>query len=692
MLCLLLCGYTSMGQSTLSGGNPAQLTTIHNAPQRDTNLNKSNTDKWKGADARLTYEKLHTSRIYTTDTATHTFHRLPFLQPWKRDLGNLGSPALNLQFTPEYRVGPTLGYHAFDAYRFNVDSLGYYNTTRPYSVFSYRLGSRLEQVASLFHTQNIRPNWNFAVDYRKTNSPGFYRIQRVNHDNASFTTNYKSIDKHYILYLGMVYNKQQHDENGGVRNAADLDTSIYSDRRTVPTMFDSRYSLTRSAISNRQRDYTAMLQHSYVWGRTDTTYNADSTQYSYRLLPRFSITHRAEVSTEKHTYKDLTPDSLRYAGFFAYPFLNQGTGYYAAGGDSVFSEQQWFRVDNRLMLNGFLGSEGRQLKFSAGAGSRYDQFITTPTPNINPDSLPKIIYQQGYDRSSYLSNYIVAELKKEALNPGQWQYVANTQFYLTGRFAGNLSLHASLGKSVKFLEGYFEAGFTQRIHDAPYSYNIYGNQYTKYLYHFAKENVNLLYATIESPALKLSAGARNYLIGNYIYIDEQQKPAQYGIAFNVAQLWLRKMFRVGDFYLDNEAIYQQLPGSAPVNVPTLMGRHQLSYENDLFRHAIRMVAGVEVRYNTAYKPAAYSALLNRFYYQGTTSISNTPEVAVFLNFRIKRFRAFIMGDQLQKMFVPRNTVLFTGTRVTDYDGITYTPVYATPDATIRFGFAWALVN
>jgi hypothetical protein len=151
---------------------------INNAPQRDTNLNKSNTNKWNQQDARVTYERLSTARIFSTDTSLHTFHRRPFIQPWYRDLGNLGSPANNLLFTPDYRVGPTLGYHVFDIYRFNVDSLGYYNTSRPYSVFGYQLGSRLEQVASLFHTQNVRPNWNVAVDYRKTNSPGFYKLQR----------------------------------------------------------------------------------------------------------------------------------------------------------------------------------------------------------------------------------------------------------------------------------------------------------------------------------------------------------------------------------------------------------------------------------------------------------------------------------------------------------------------------------
>lgn len=689
-LVLLMCSFAALGQSTLSTGNPAQLTTIQNAPQRDTNLNKSNTNKWYTGDARVWYEKLGTARIFYPDTSIHTFHRRPYVQPWKRDLGNLGSPVYDLMFTPEYRVGPTLGYHVYDVYRFNVDSLGYYNTNRPYSVFGYNLGSRLEQVASLFHTQNIRPNWNVAVEYRKTNSPGAYLIQRNNHDNASFTTNYKSLDKHYAIYAAMVYNKEQHDENGGIENDADLSDEKHGDRKTIPVVYLSQYSPSklRSSITNVQRDFTALVQQSYTWGRTDTTYNADSTQYAYRLVPRFSITHKVEISTEKHTYNDLTPDSMRYDRYFAQSFL--GGGYYAPGADSVYSAQKWFWVDNKIMLNGYLGKIDRQLKFSAGIGNRYDRFRTEPIQVLLQDSLPKRVYVLGRDQASYINNYLTGEIKKEALNDGQWEYIANGQFFFTGEYAGDLNLNASLGKSLKKL-GMFTAGVGEQVQSAPYNYTFYGNAYATLLYSFGKESVTRLYATLESPQLKLSAGVRNYLVGNYIFLDQLQMPRQTGTPFNITQGWIRKMFRAGRFYLDNEIVAQQVQSGAPVNVPLFMGRHQLSFESPLFHSAIKVATGAEVRYNAPYKPAGYSAQLNRFYYQDERSIYNTPELSIFVNFRIKRFRAYIMGDQLQKMFVKTNTITFVG--APEYiGGVRILPVYAMPDAMLRFGFTWALIN
>ena len=681
ILCLLLCGKVAFSQSS----NLGQPSTINNTALKDTNANKSNTNKWKNEEAKIYYEKLNSSRAYTPDTSLHTFQRPPFTQPWYSDLGNLGSPVNNLLFTPEDRLGPSLGYHVFDVYRFNVDSLPFYSTTRPYSVFSYQLGSKLEQTAWISHTQNIRPNWNFAVEYHKTYSPGYYQIERNNQDNAYFSTNYKSLNKHYKLYAAMVYNKEQHDENGGIDSSLLLDPT-YSDKSTLSAAYENQsYSITRSTVSNVQRDFTLLLQQSYTWGLTDTTYNADSTQYTYRLIPRFSITHKMEISTEKHTYKDLSPDSLRYTTLFTESFVNNGSGYYTTQTDSVVTQQKWFWIDNKVSLDGYLGKEGHQLKFSAGIGNRFDQFTSQPAPYTVHDSL-------GLDRTKIVSNYLEGELKKEATHPQEWEYGATAKFFFTGQDAGNFLLHILIGREFK--NSSFVAGFKEQLNSAPYSNTNYENQFAKLTYSFNKESVSQLYATLASSRLRLSGGVRSYVIGNYIYINENETPTQYNIPFTINQAWIRKVFKVGNFYLDNEFVYQQEGVNAPVNVPALMGRHQLSYERSMFNHALKTAFGIEVHYNTAYHPAGYDAILNRFFYQNSAYISNAPVASVFINFRVKRFRAFIMGDQLQQIFV-RNTILYTATPAINFNatpGYNITPVYAAPDALIRFGFSWALMN
>jgi Putative porin len=694
LLLLLFCGRQARAQSNLNTGNPGQPTTIANAPQRDTNANKSNNNKWKDYQAAVTYQRLGSAQVYTPDASLHSFQHEPFAQyPWYQDMGNLGSPVNNLLFTPEPGVGPTLGYHVFDLYRYQVDSLNYYSTTRAYSDFTYHLGSKLEQIASIMHTQNVRPNWNVAVGYRKTSSPGYYKIQRNNHDNAWLTTNYLSLNKHYSFYGAVVYNKEQHDENGGVPIDSELLSPSYTDRRTVDVAYQNDlYSLTRSSVFNVQRDFAVMLRQAYTWGRLDTTYNKDSTQYTYHLIPRFSISDRMEISSEKHYFKDLTPDSLRYTTLFQQGFGSNGSSYYTAGEDSVFTQQKWLWFDNRIMLNGFLGREARQLKFSAGLGTRFDEFISTPVRTLRLDSLPDTVYTNGKDRNNYFSNYLAGEIKKEALQPGQWEYGANGLFYLTGAYAGDFDLHVLLGKQLKNI-GSFVAGFQQSLNDAPYSNTHYENTYTRLNWNFNKESVTDVYAAINVQWLKLTAGIKSYVIDNYIYINQNELPAQYTIPLTLTQAWLRKTFHIGCFYLDNELAYQQYPIAAPINVPTLMGRHQLTYERDLFHSALKIVAGAEIRYHTAYYVPGYDALLNKYFYQHTSYVGNAPQAALFFNFRIKRFRAFVMGDQLQQV-LSKNFLTNVGTPVINFNGTgaNYIPVYAAPNAMIRFGFSWVMIN
>lgn len=630
-------------------------------PIRDTSANKTNNTEWRNERARLTFRKANSNAVYIPDTSLHTFHRRPFIQPWHGNLGNHGSAAFNWFFTPEYRVGPTLGYHVFDVYRYHPDSLYYYNTNRPYSNFIFQLGGKLEQTAQIMHTQNIRPHWNVALQYRKLTSPGAYVMQRTNHDNAWITTNFQSPKLRYKLYGAIVYNQQQQDENGGITDEGFLDSAAFGDRRTIPVRFDNARIGTvgdnvRSGITNTQRDVSVLLQHSYTFGPIDTLYNEDSTRYSLELKPRFGISHRLQIGYERHSYRDMRSDSLRYVDFFNQPLRREGQ-------DSVVSVQRVFTIDNRIMLNSFIGKKENLLSFSAGLGTRNDKFRTH--------------YGIGTNANNVFSNYLIGELKKEILQQKQWFYNASAMLYLTGT-PGSSLLNIEAGKDLGYNWGSLRAGFSQSINSAPYSYEIYQNQYDTMLTSFGKESITQISGTYDNYRRGVSGGVRNYLINNYIFINEQQRPDQSSETFNITQVWLNKIFRLGKFVLDNELVYQQKAGNAPVNIPSLIGRHQLSIETNLFKSSLYIASGVEVRYHTAFSPMAYSTYLNRFYYQNAYYLTNTPSGAVFFNFSIKQFRAYFMGDQIQQLFLKENVI--------------NAPGYPMPDFTIRFGFSWTLIN
>ncbi len=657
LLGLIVCNITYTNAQNQPPGSPLGLP--GEQQQDSTSFSESNTDEWHNVSVKIQYKLLNSDKIYTPDTSIHTFHRRPFSQPWYRDLGNMGTAVRNLKFTPEDRLGPTLGYNVFDVYKIHADSLKYYHTTAPYSEFQYGLGSKLEQNTYILHTQNIKPNWNVAASYNKVLSEGFFLLQRTNQDHASFSTNYSSINQRYKLNIGIAYNKAQHDENGGIADASQLDDPDFSDRSNIDIVFGNATAsgssnIPRSLVNNILRDYNAILNHSYAWGSTDTLYNEDSTKMSLEFTPRFSITHQFQLKNEQLTYSDKAPDSLRYVPFFSNGFNGDN--------DSVLSRQKQNTFDNRVLLNGFLGKRDKQLEFSAGAGVRFDQFSTRTGLNIF--------------KTNTTSNYLLGQIRKEALQEGAWFYNIKALFYLTGLASGSSVISAGVGKELNNF-GTLEAGIQQNINNAPYNYTNYYNNYDTILNSFNKESITKVHARISSNRLRLNMGLNSFLISNYLYMNNMQLPDQYAPSFNINQVWLQKAFHWKGVVFDNEIVYQQISNSAPVNVPPLLGRHQLSYERYIFKNALKIATGVEVRYHSAYNSALYSPIFNRFYYQNTFLLSNTPAASVFFNFKVKKFRAYLMLDQVQQFFT---TNLIT------------TPGYPAQDAMIRFGFNWVLIK
>ena len=89
-------------------------------------------------------------------------------------LGNLGTAARPLLFEPRLKAGWDHGFHSLDIYKWQLEKVRFFNTTRPFTELGYVLGSRAEQTIEIFHTQNIRPHWNASINYRLINAPGFF--------------------------------------------------------------------------------------------------------------------------------------------------------------------------------------------------------------------------------------------------------------------------------------------------------------------------------------------------------------------------------------------------------------------------------------------------------------------------------------------------------------------------------------
>lgn len=617
---------------------------------------KTNTSEWDENNAQISYNAAFSKQKHYLDSSIHQFHRRPYSQDWYRDLGNLGSPSYSYRFQIHDEIGRSWGYHSFDALRLKVEDLNYFETNRPYSEFTYNLGSKLEQQAQIFHTQNIKPYWNMAIQYRKINSPGYYITQRNNHDQFSWTQQYKSPSEHYQVYTAVAYNKLQHDENGGILADSFLTNASFSDRKSIPALFyNANYSTVRSAVTTLQRDVHLLFQQAYTWGKTDTLYNKDSSRYTTQLKGRFRLSHRLEMASQRYQYKDLRPDSSRYAAFFAQSF---GTG------DSVYMRQERNFIDNRFLINGILGNPAHPFLFNAGAGIRCDALKTA--------------YTKGQAATPYWSNYLSAQLSKEALQAKQWALQAQAILYVTGVAAGNFDLKAAISKDLGLKWGTVSIALHQNLRNASYHFTDYQNRYWQRSLSFNKESNTSVQLNYNNEMYHLKTFFKQYLINQYLYFDAQQIPTQASSAFTLSQWSLRKMFVLGPLTFDNEILFQQVANTAPINIPNFVCRSQLALEKAIFKKKLQIATGLEAFYHSAFYSPAYSPIFNQFYFQNTYRLTNPPMMSVFFNFKLKRFKAYFMIDQLQQAALGQTMIATRG--------------YALQNTMLRFGFNWTLIN
>ncbi|HTO16820.1 MAG TPA: putative porin [Edaphocola sp.] len=628
-------------------------------PNDTSKIKKPMGSDWDEEPAVISYKYYDSEVTQFYDTTLLFFHRNQYQQPvWYHDLGNWGAPARNLYFDPNTKPGVRLGYNFWDVYKYTMDSIPFIHTTRPYTSFSFMLGSKELQWVEFLHTQNINPRWNFAFKVSNNSSDGFFNIQKATGLNAFLNTNYKSKDERYKSFGAFVVNNFKQDENGGIQNDSFLLIDRYNNRVLIPVNIDPLGSTVKSPVSNKATDLELFYSQSYAWGKVDSIYNEDSTKVDYTFTPRFSIRHVFDLKSDRHFYQDIGPNREYYSFIDTFSFRNNI--------DTVRARQSLFTLDNKFSLNTFLGKDSQLVHLEAGIGIQYDRFGNS----VQELDSPKVFH-------GYLSNYLFGQLRKDALKEGQWAYNADLEFLFTGPSIGNFKAGVRLSKSFPKL-GMFTLGANQSLTSASFQEKYLRTKFFEINNAFNNSSTTQLYGSLYVKAMKMNVSLRNILMGNYIYLDESLNWQQYNSIFSVLQLSAKKIFYFGAFSLDNEMVAQQLAGNAPVHLPLIMLRHQFAYKVPMFKDRLDALIGIEARFNSSYKADAYNAVWNQFYYQNDVTLNNYPALSAFFNFKVKRLRAFVMGDQIQQMIWKKNVML--------------TPGYPAPNAHFRFGFNWLMMN
>jgi hypothetical protein len=624
----------------------------------------------------IRFRYLDTSRLQDFDSVLYDFtKRIP--APWYHiTLGNFGNASRSLLFTPEMKAGWDHGFHAYDIYNLTVQDARFYNTTRPYAELNYMLGSKSEQFIRLMHTQNLKPNWNMAFEYRLVNAPGVFQNQNTNHNNYRFTSWYQSKNKRYQNFVVIIGNKLQSAENGGIKDNAYLDSAggSYDERSNIPTKLgpdqpgSRNFFSTNIATGSYYTNATYLLRQQYDLGQKDSMVVNDTTVIPL-FYPRLRLEHTFALSTYHYRFRDTYSDSSYYDSLYAIHLRTNR--------DTYFNREHWRELLNDFSIYTFPDAKNAQqfLKLGASLQSLQGQFIDS------------VYVKDSSFSKSYYNFFIHGEYRNRTRNR-KWDIEATGNFYVTGNNAGDYNAYISLQRLISRQIGYLQLGFQNTNRTPSFVFNSLSSFYIDTVaspVDFKKENTTILFGAFEQPKLRLKLSARYYLVTNYAYYKNYFQVDQATTLFNVLQISAEKIFRLGgNWNWKTWVVLQQRVGDGPVNIPLLSTRNQVGYDGNLGFKNLRISFGAEARYFTAYKAPQYSPLIGQYFFQDETKVSlNSPDISGYLHFRIKSFSAYVRAENLNTIKFPE--VKFTNNNIP-------TANYPYPGLQIRLGIFWSFVN
>ncbi|HVS94833.1 MAG TPA: putative porin [Puia sp.] len=635
----------------------------------------------------INFRFLDSSRLQHFDSSIYDLGRkIPRPATWI-NLGNLGTPARNLAFTPRMQSGWDPGWHAYDLYTFKVDETRFFNTTKPYTELGYVLAARSEQDIDILHTQNIRPNWNFGLEYRLINAPGTFMNQNTNHNNYRFSSWYQSKNKRYQNFFVLVASKLSASENGGIQRPGDLDSVKYSNQATIPVQIGPNLAaitgnpfVSTVTTGTKYSTLTFLMRHQYDLGQKDSIVTDSS------VIPLFYPRLRME-NTEAYTTYNYKFIDYYYPGSYsldtAYYRHNLGLGYVLPT-DTMIRQDNWHKLSSDMSIYQFPDAKNPQqfVKLGATLEVLSGRFDTSALVTSNLLSAHKVHDQNVFAHAEY----------RNKTRNQKWDIEAYGKLYLNGLDVGDYNAYISLQRLISRRLGFFQAGFenTNRtpgfIYERASSFNLDTAASHR---NFLKENTTHLFASIDQPAHQLNLSASLYLLSNYTYVADYYKLSQASSLFNLLQIALKKQFTLyRHWHWRTLTIVQQVAGASPVHVPLLVSSNQVGFDGNLGFRYLNVSFGTEIRYISPYRADGYSPVTGQFFSQSathTTIQQSLPDINLYLHLRIRSFTAYIQGENVNSMaFSPHGFGFYNNNFVAPY--------YPEAGFMVRVGIFWGFIN
>lgn len=531
---------------------------------------------------------------------------------------NPGNPIIRAIFSKNEFDNDFLFFNNYSPYVTTHEEITYFDTKKPFTLFLFNGGSKKFDNANFLHTQNLGSSFNFALTYNGAKSDGqyMYNNARFNALNAALAFTKRK----YEFHFNALFNRINHNENGG----------LYEDYFENSNLSENNLSTNLNTANTKVSQYGFQLNQELKFGHYTNDTNIVSTSkdtiVGKILNSKFSIIHN--ISFDKY-YKIYTDNA---SDFYSNYFINTSTT-----NDSI----GLMLLKNKFLLNIDIESKKAINKFQvlAGLENNLYQFYNPDTTKTNKNS-------------TFLTGILLLETAKN-------KFFSQIKYGLFGWQIFDVNLIVK-DKFIISKNSDLEAKLQYDLNTPDYFYNYYyGNNFKWKNDSLLKENRLEGKLQLNFNKIYLSFGANINLLGNYMIFDSIALPNQVNEANLIFDVFVEKTFNIKNVHFLINLTYQYITDKSKIPLPNYLAYANIYWQRPLFKKALIFQLGVDCSFigdfsgiNYAYMPSS-----NIFYIQEKGTTLQYPNVSAYLSIKIKRFRAFVKGGNINSLFMKRNFYL-----------------------------------
>jgi hypothetical protein len=456
---------------------------------------------------------------------------------------------------------------------------------KAFSNLSFGIGSRREQIFSLYHLQQFTNRLVIEANITGMRGDGFYRNQTSRFSQVTSKVSYSNLNNTYHSSVSLNFLSHLQRLNGGVP-----DTILYP-----PNYPSFLYEV------NIPQAFTKSTANAVTWQNSLQLFSFGDSARPFRI----NLLHHSEFGEYLRTYGDSLQGILK-----PFPENRFDT---VSSSDFAFQQQ----IVNDLACQ-FISSK-QQLKLGLSVPMNYQSNL------LYGNHFTSFLYHGKY-------NYVT----------GKYTFHAGAGYYQHGWNDGDY--YTEISTSINFNKLILGAELKNIRVAAPLYYSRYASNHFSYFHAFNPQFIRRAIVKASLPLLSLEAGAsviQNLVLPDSINFSQLNRSQVF--------FWsmLETRFNNKKFEWKARMLFQQVNGSLSKHIPSLFIQASAGYKFSIFSRHLSVLAGAAISYASAYSGWSFSPALGVFSLSSNNSpLQAYPLSSIFLNFKASSLSWYIRGDNI----------------------------------------------